>query len=53
MEELLKPIIIRSFWILYRLGKFPKLSAVMEQKGTPVEFKIVYLSPIAKAHEGL
>ena len=49
MEELLKPIIIRSFWILYRLGKFPKLSAVMEQKQAPVEFKIVYLSPIAKA----
>ena len=49
MEELLKPIIIRSFWILYRLGKFPKLQATMEDIGADVDFKIVYLSPIAKA----
>lgn len=49
MEELLKPIIIRSFWILFRLGKFPKLSAFMETGDGLLDFKIVYLSPIAKA----
>jgi hypothetical protein len=49
MEELLKPIIIRSFWILFRLGKFPKLSAILAQSSRPLDFKIVYLSPIAKA----
>jgi len=49
MEELLKPIIIRSFWILFRLGKFPKLSAFMTTIAGELDFKIVYLSPIAKA----
>jgi len=49
MEELLKAIVVRSFWILYRLGKFPKLAKVMAQVRGPVDFKIVYLSPIAKA----
>ncbi len=49
MEELLKPIIIRSFWILFRLGKFPKLTAVMATADGVLDFKIVYLSPIAKA----
>jgi len=49
MEELLKPIIIRSFWILFRANKFPKLSAFMATMGGVVDFKIVYLSPIAKA----
>ena len=50
MEELLKPIIIRSFWILYRQGKFPKLMQLMLNNAqTPFAFKIVYLSPIAKA----
>jgi hypothetical protein len=50
MEELLKTIVVRSFWILSRLNKFPKLAAIMaENPGTPFGFKIVYLSPIAKA----
>lgn len=49
MEELLKPVIIRSFWILYRAGKFPKLRTLVESSQNPIEFKIVYLSPIAKA----
>jgi hypothetical protein len=49
MEELLKPIIIRSFWILHRKGKFPKLMQLLAQAGKPIAFKIVYLSPIAKA----
>lgn len=49
MEELLKPIIIRSFWILYRLGKFPKLAEIMATTQGQLDFKIVYLSPIAKA----
>lgn len=49
MEELLKPIIIRSFWILFRLGKFPKLEAFMATQPEPLNFKIVYMSPIAKA----
>jgi hypothetical protein len=49
MEELLKPIIIRSFWILFRKGKFPKLSGLMASTNGIFSFKIVYLSPIAKA----
>ena len=49
MEELLKPIIIRSFWIEYRRGKFPKLMRLMAGAKNPIAFKIVYLSPIAKA----
>ena len=49
MEELLKPIVVRSFWILYRLGKFPKLTQYMASVGGQGDFKIVYLSPIAKA----
>ncbi|MBE3120099.1 MAG: head-tail connector protein [Candidatus Atribacteria bacterium] len=49
MEELLKTIIIRSFWILYRRGKFPKLIQVMASTQGVLDFKIVYLSPIAKA----
>lgn len=50
MEELLKPIIVRSFWILYRQNKFPKLMRIMENiPDGNFSFKIVYLSPIAKA----
>lgn len=50
MEELLKPIVVRSFWILKRRGKFPKLDA-LQANMTDIrwDFKIVYLSPIAKA----
>ncbi|MDD5348414.1 MAG: portal protein, partial [Candidatus Omnitrophica bacterium] len=48
-EELLKPIITRSFGILFRKGMFPKLKALLDQKRIPNAFKIVYLSPIAKA----
>ena len=48
-EELLKPIIKRSFSILWRAGRFPKLSMLIEQGQIDPKFKIVYLSPIAKA----
>lgn len=50
MEELLKTIIVRSFWVLFRQGKFPKLMQIMANNPQGVfDFKIVYLSPIAKA----
>ena len=45
-EELIKPIILRSFWILYRRGMFPKLMVVT---GGNFSANITYLSPIAKA----
>jgi hypothetical protein len=48
-EELLKPIILRSFQILFRAGKFPKLYGFLKTSGRIVKFKITYLSPIAKA----
>jgi len=48
-EELLKPIILRSFQILFRAQMFPKLYAFLRSSGRQVKFKIVYLSPIAKA----
>ncbi len=48
-EELLKPIITRSFMVLFRAGKFPKLAAVINNLNIQLNFKIVYLSPIAKA----
>jgi hypothetical protein len=48
-EELLKPIIVRAFNILFRGGKFPKLSDLIAQGKINPDFKIVYLSPIAKA----
>jgi len=50
MEELLKTVVTRSFWILARLNKFPKLAEVMASNpNVTFEMKIVYLSPIAKA----
>lgn len=48
-EELLKPIISRSFNILLRAGRFPKLTQLIAQGQIEPNFKIVYLSPIAKA----
>ncbi|MFA5340794.1 MAG: portal protein [Clostridia bacterium] len=48
-EELLKPIISRSFSILLRAGRFPKLAQLIAQGQIQTSFKIVYLSPIAKA----
>lgn len=48
-EELLKPIIKRSFYILLNAGRFPLLSNLIEQGQINPRFKIVYLSPIAKA----
>jgi hypothetical protein len=50
-EELLKPIIIRSYFILLRAGKFPKMSALLREGMIPDKsgMNIVYLSPIAKA----
>lgn len=47
--EGLTPLIIRSFGLLSRAGKFPEQPSAMQ--GQPADLKITYTSPIFKAQE--
>lgn len=47
--ELLTPLLIRSFMILLRKGKFPPPPKIMVERGP--QLRIVFTSPIAKAQE--
>jgi len=50
MNELLDPLIHRTFAILLRLGKLPPIPQVLvNEDGTAKDYTITYISPLAKA----